>query len=139
MLWFHLRGLLWAIVAGVAAGVVSALAPGRVDANWVAAAVVLVFAVGLAAGVINRRRITYTLTSRRLTVEIGLLGREVRETRLEQIRNVRASQSLWGRVAGVGTVAFDTVGGPVISFAGVRDPRRLARTIDQALADVGGG
>ena len=143
MLRFHAKGLLGAIAAGVAAGLLSALASGHVMAGWVAAAVVVVFVAVLGAGTINRQRITYTITSRRLAVETGLLARDVHETRLEQIQNVKSTQSLFDRLVGVGTVAFDTAGGAAFefSFAGVADPRRLVRTVDEVLHErlvVGG-
>jgi uncharacterized membrane protein YdbT with pleckstrin-like domain len=143
MLPFHLKGLLAAIGLGVLAGLVSAAATGAVETGWVVAAVLVVFLAVLGRGLLSRQRITYTITSRRLTIETGLVARDVHETRLEQIQNVRASQSPLERLAGVGTVAFDTAGGAAydFAFAGVADPRQLVRTVDQALherAVVGG-
>jgi uncharacterized membrane protein YdbT with pleckstrin-like domain len=133
MVWFHAKGFLWAVVAGAAAGILSAVIRGRVEASWAAAAVVLVFVVALGAGLVNRQRITYTITSRRLSVETGLLARETHETRLEQVQDINATQSLFDRLLGVGTVAFDTASGSVISFAGVDDPEWVARIVDEAL------
>lgn len=131
----YVKGLLGAIAAGVAAGLVSAGASGAVESGWVVAAVVVVFALVLGAGLVNCLRITYTITNRRLTIETGLLARDVHETRLEQIQNVRARQSPVERLAGVGTVAFDTAGSAGFDFAfvGIEDPRALVRTVDQAL------
>jgi uncharacterized membrane protein YdbT with pleckstrin-like domain len=133
MAWFHLKWLLWAVVAGVAAGILSAAAGGHVEAGWVAAAVVLVFVVTLGIGLVNRRRITYTISNRRLCVETGLFARDARETRIEQIQDISASQSLLDRLLGVGTVAFETASGSVISFVGVDDPGWVARVVDEAL------
>jgi uncharacterized membrane protein YdbT with pleckstrin-like domain len=143
MLTFHLKGLLAAIALGVLAGLVSAAATGAVETGWVVAAVFVMFLVVLGRGLLSRQRVTYTITSRRLTIETGLVARDVHETRLEQIQNVRASQSPLERLAGVGTVAFDTAGGAAFdfAFAGVADPRGLVRTVDRALherAVVGG-
>jgi uncharacterized membrane protein YdbT with pleckstrin-like domain len=135
MLRFHLSGLLWAILAGVVAGLVSSAAWGHVSTAWVAAAVLAVLGPGIVGGVIRRRRTTYTVTDRRLTIAIGLLAREVHETRLEQIQNVRSSQPALDRLLGVGTVTFDTAGGAAFDFAfrGVARPREIARTVDQVL------
>lgn len=135
MLPFHLKGLLAAIVAGTIAGLASAAASGSVQAGWVVGAVLVVFVAVLCGGLLQRRRITYTITSRRLTIEAGLVACEVHETRLEQIQNVNLSQSLFERILGVGTIAFDTAGGAAFefSFAGVSDPRQLVRTVDHAL------
>lgn len=135
MLAFHIKGLLAAIAAGVLAGLLSAAASGAVQPGWVALAVLVVFGGVLLAGLINRLRTTYTITNRRLTIETGLFARDVHETRLEHVRNVKASQSLIERVAGVGDVAFDTTAGArfEFSFVGVARPRELMHTIDQAL------
>jgi uncharacterized membrane protein YdbT with pleckstrin-like domain len=131
----HLRGFLLAVAAGALAGALSAAGGRHVSSGWVIMAVFIVFAVVLGRGLLRRLSTTYTITSRRLTIELGLLGREVHETRLEQIQNVNASQSLLQRALGVGDVSFDTAGGAAFdfSFRGVTHPRQIVRTIDAAL------
>ena len=135
MLGFHARGFLLAVALGVLAGVISVLAAGHVVAGWIILAVLVVFVIVITRGALRRVRTTYTITSRRLTVELGLLGREVHETRIEQIQNVGASQSLLERALGVGNVSFDTAGGAAFdfSFRGVAHPRRIVRMVDDAL------
>lgn len=135
MLWFHVGGLVTAILAGVIAGLVSAARAGVVQAAWVIAAVLVVFVVVLARGALRRARTTYTITSQRLTIQTGLMGRNVHETRLEQIQNVYCRQTLLERLLDVGTVSFDTAGGAAFdfSFNGVEQPRTIVRTVDQAL------
>lgn len=135
MLGLHARGFLLAVAAGALAGVLSALAAGHVLAGWVILAVLAVFVFVIARSVLRRRLTTYTITSRRLTIELGLLGREVHETRIEQIQNVNASQSILERALGVGDVSFDTAGGAAFdfSFRGVAHPRRIVRMVDDAL------
>lgn len=132
---FYVKGLLAAIVVGILAGLVSGAASGAVESGWVAAAVLVVFALVLGTGLLSQQRITYTITNRRLTIETGLLARDVHEARLEQIQNVRARQSPLQRLTGVGTVAFDTAGSAGFDFAfvGIDEPRRLVRTVDQVL------
>lgn len=135
MAWFHLKGLLAAIAAGVAAGLISATATGTVKAGWVIAAVLAAFLLSFGTGLIRCRRVTYTITSRRVSIARGLMGREIHETRLEQIQNVSLTQSLLERVLGIGTIAFDTAAGAAFefSFRGVAAPRELTRAIDHAL------
>jgi membrane protein YdbS with pleckstrin-like domain len=135
MLGFHLKGFLLAVAAGVLAGVLSAAVSGHAGSGWVVLAVLAVFAIVIGRGLIRRQRTTYTITSRRLTIEVGLLGREVHETRLEQIQNVNTSQSPLQRVLDIGDVSFDTAGGAAFDFAfrGVSHPRRIMRTVDDAL------
>ncbi len=139
MLGFYLRGLAGAVIAGVIAGLVTRAAAGQVELVWVIAAVLLVFVLVLLAGAARRTRITYTITNRRLTIDLGLLSREMHETRLERVQNVRARQTMLQRMLGVGTVDFDTAAGAAYDFAfhGVEDPARIVRTVDRALHELG--
>ena len=138
MLGFHLKGLLAAVVVGVLAGLVSAVVNGKVQSNWVIVAVLIVFVVVLGRGAFVRAQTTYTITDRRLTIQRGLLSREVHETRLERVQNVALRQSLLERFVGVGTLDFDTAGSAEFdfTFTGVEDPRELAREVDGALHEL---
>jgi uncharacterized membrane protein YdbT with pleckstrin-like domain len=135
MLAFYVRGLLVAIVAGVIAGIVTRVANGNVEVGWVAPAVLVVFVIVLAWGLIRRLATTYTITNRRLTIHRGLLAREMHETRLERVQNVTTRQRVLERLLRVGAVDFDTAGeaGYDFAFRGVADPRGIARTVNSAL------
>ena len=137
MLGFHVKGFLLAVAVGVAAGVVSAGVTGREVAAWVVAGVLIVFVTVISAGLVRRRRTTYTITSQRLMIEVGLLGRQVHEARLEQVQTVRSSQSPLGRALGIGDVTFETVVGDAfdLSFRGVDHPREVLRSVNRALGD----
>jgi uncharacterized membrane protein YdbT with pleckstrin-like domain len=132
---FHFKGLLAAVLVGAIAGLISALADGSVQVTWVIGAVLVVFIVNLAAGLLRRLQTTYTVTSERLTIERGLMTRELHQTRLERVQNVRLRQSLIERALIVGTVEFDTAAGAGydFAFAGVAGPRSIVRTVDRAL------
>jgi uncharacterized membrane protein YdbT with pleckstrin-like domain len=132
---FHVKGLLGAVLLGAVAGLISALATGHVQVTWVILAVLAVFAAVLGRGALRRLQTTYTITDQRLTIERGLMTRELYETRLERVQNVSLRQSLLERTLGVGTVDFDTAGGAGFdfSFRGVAEPRRIVRTVDRAL------
>jgi len=134
------RGVLVSLLAGVAAGFASAIADGSVRTVWVVLAVVVTFAVALLVVALLRVRTTYSITNRRLTIEKGLLSRELHQTRLERIQNVNSRQSLLQRVLRVGTLDFDTAGEAEFDFAfrGVADPRRLVQTVDRALHELRG-
>jgi uncharacterized membrane protein YdbT with pleckstrin-like domain len=108
---------------------------GPVQVTWVIVAVLAVFVAVLGRGLARRLQTTYTITDQRLTIERGLMTRELYETRLERVQNVSLRQSLLERVLGVGTVDFDTAGsaGFDFSFRGVSEPRRIVRTVDRAL------
>jgi uncharacterized membrane protein YdbT with pleckstrin-like domain len=134
---FLVRWLLASLVLGVAAGIASTIADGRAQTGWVILAVVAVFLVTFCRVQLRRMRVTYRITSRRLTIETGLFSRDRRQARLEHIQNVTCRQSLVQRALGVGTVHFDTAGelGYDLSFRGVDDPRHIIRTVDQVIRD----
>lgn len=135
MLDLHVKTVLAAVLAGVVAGLATAVATSHVEVGWVIAGVLIVLAVGILRGLIRRRATTYTITSQRLTVQLGLLTRELHETRLDRVQNVASRQSLFDRLLGIGTVDFDTAGGAGFDFAfrGVDHPEEIVRTVDQAL------
>jgi uncharacterized membrane protein YdbT with pleckstrin-like domain len=139
MLAFYVRGLLMAVAAGVIAGVVTRISDRNVDVPWVSAAVLVVFVVVLAWGLVRRIATTYTITNRRLTIRSGLLSRELHECRLERVQNVNTRQRLLERMLGIGTVDFDTAAGAAydFSFRGVEDPGGIVRTVNAALEDLG--
>jgi uncharacterized membrane protein YdbT with pleckstrin-like domain len=138
MLAFYLRGLLVAVLAGVIAGLVTRITGRHVEDGWVGAAVAVVFVVVLVWGFVRRVATTYTITNRRLTIDVGLLSRETHETRLERVQNVNSRQHLLERMLGVGTVDFDTAGGASydFKFRGVNNPRQIVRTVDRALHEL---
>jgi uncharacterized membrane protein YdbT with pleckstrin-like domain len=139
MLAFYVRGLLAAVLAGVIVGIVTRLTGRSVDVPWVSAAVLVVFVVVLAWGLIRRIATTYTITNRRLTIRSGLLSRELHECRLERVQNVNTRQRILERMLGIGTVDFDTAAGAAydFSFRGVEDPGGIVRTVNAALEDLG--
>ena len=139
MLGFYAKGLALAVLAGVLAGLATRIASGHVQLGWVIVGVLIPFAVALVAGLLRLISITYTITDQRLTIDAGLLSRELHETRLERVQNVGTRQSLPERLLRVGTVEFDTAGGAEYDFAfrGVSDPHTIVRTVDRALGGLG--
>jgi len=119
----YVKGLLVSLLAGVVAGVAGRIIDHHVQTAWV-----------IAAATTNTTT-TYSITDRRLTIETGLLSRDLHQTRLERIQNVNARQSMFERALGIGTVDFDTAGEARFDFAfiGVGEPRRIVRTVDGAL------
>jgi len=138
MLAFHFKGVLAAILAGAVAGLATASASGHVQDGWVVAGVLVVFIVVILVGLIRRLATTYTITNRRLTIDVGLLSRDLHQTRLERVQNVNTRQSLLERLLRIGSVDFDTAGesGFDFTFAGVSDPHGIVRTVDRALHEL---
>ena len=135
------RGLALAVVTGAAAGIVTVISSGRVQVSWVIAAVAAVFVLLFTRGQLRRLQTTYAITNRRLTIETGLLSRDLHQTRLERVQNVNATQSLGERILRIGSVTFDTAGEAEFDFAfrGVENPRAIVRTVDRALQELRSG
>lgn len=140
MLEFQAKGLLAMVVAGVIAGLATAVAAGHVQVGWVVVAVVVVFVVVGLIGLLRRKSTTYRITNQRLTIQTGLLSRELHETRLERVQNVSTRQSVLERLLGIGTVDFDTAAeaGFDFAFRGVADPRTIVHTVHQAARGLPG-
>jgi uncharacterized membrane protein YdbT with pleckstrin-like domain len=140
MLSFYAKGILVSILAGAIAGVGTRFASGHVQVGWVIAVVLVVFVIGLIIAQVTRLQTTYTITSQRLTIQTGLLSRELHETRLERVQNVNARQTMTQRMLFVGNVDFDTAAGAEydFTFRGVGEPRGIVRTVDRALRELRG-
>lgn len=135
---FYVKGFVAAVIAGALAGGVTAIASGHVQAEWIIVVVLVILVGVLVAGLVNRTRTTYMITSERLTIHRGLISRDMRQTRLDRVQNVNARQSMFERVLGVGTVDFDTAGGfgYDFTFHGVANPREIVSTVDRALREL---
>ncbi|HEV3129169.1 MAG TPA: PH domain-containing protein [Solirubrobacteraceae bacterium] len=135
MLELQAKGLLAMVVAGVIAGLATAVAARHVQVGWVIVAVIVVFIVAGLTGLVRRNSTTYRITNQRLTIQKGLLSRELHETQLERVQNVSTRQSLPDRLLRIGTVDFDTAGeaGFDFAFRGVAAPRAVVHTVHEAL------
>jgi uncharacterized membrane protein YdbT with pleckstrin-like domain len=135
---FYLKGLVMIVVAGALAGLITRVAGHKVSIPIVAVVVAAGLILVLAIGFLRRLRTTYTITSRRLTIHIGLLSREMHECRLERVQNVNATQSVFERLLRIGTVDFDTAAGAEFDFKfrGVEAPQQIVRTVDTALQQL---
>ncbi len=138
MLDYYVKGLFGAIAAGVVAGVVTAIAEDHVKVGWVIAAVLVVFVVMVVWGLIKLISTTYAITSRRLTINTGLLRRDMHETRIERVQNVNCTQTVLERALRIGTVDFDTAASAEydFKFTGVGNPREIVRTVDRAIHEL---
>jgi len=93
---------------------------------WAAVAVPLLLAVVLVEEV-QRRSVTYTITTKRVIMERGILSKDRHEVRISDIREVNLDQTFVGRIFHFGSVGLDTaaeVGGE-INMANISSPRRV--------------
>lgn len=128
ILGFYFVGLLVAAGAGVI---------GAVAASEVAVGVAIgvgVFLLVLLAGFLKRLFTRYTVTTRRLRVQRGVLKRQIQETRLERLQDHSITQTLLERMLRVGTIDFDTAAdeqGDLFRFEGVENPEGVVLQIDR--------
>ncbi len=66
----------------------------------------------------------------------GIIGRNVKSIRLQDLRNVNVNQSFFQRIFGIGNIEFSSAGGAGIEvlFFGILDPMKLKRSIDKLRA-----
>ena len=139
MLGFTSKASLAAVLAGAVAGIATASASGHVQDGWVAAGVLVVLAVVILIGLIRRLATTYTITNRRLTIDVGLLSRDLHQTRLERVQNVNTRQ-----IAARADAAHRQrrlrhrrrVGVRLHVSRASRDPHGIVRTVDRALHEL---
>ncbi len=131
ILGFYVLGLL-AAAAAFAIGLLAA------DAGIGAAAGGAVFAIVLIWGWLKRVATRYAITNRRLHIRRGILSRNIEETRLDRVQDVRVKQGLGQRLLGVGTVDFGTSAesGAGFRFEGIADPDHVARQIDRVIHEA---
>lgn len=131
----YVRALVLALIGGIAAGLASAIAAGRVQSGWVVVGVFGVFGLFALRGELRRVRVRYAITDRRLRIETGLVARRKRQVRLEWVQDVQMHQSVTERFLGIGTVVFITHDETdwEFRFRGVAGPRRLLGVIEEAL------
>jgi uncharacterized membrane protein YdbT with pleckstrin-like domain len=131
---FYLKGLLGVLVIAFLVGLVTNIANGDTDTGLVILIAVVGVAAVVLAGFIKRVTTHYTITSRRLHIQRGIISRDIQETRLERVQNVNYNQSPLERLLQVGDVDFDTAAGDDYNFIffGVADPANVVERVDRA-------
>lgn len=85
-----------------------------------------------------RRRSRYVVTDRRVSKDVGLLGRSSREVRLRDVTGATAARTRFQALFGTGTVRLEHGPfGATFSINGVGDPGRVADSIREQLGADG--
>ena len=125
---FYILGLIGAAAGGVIVG----FATGT---SGVGAAVGGgLFVIVLIAGWLKRVFTKYTITTRRLRVQRGVVRRQIQETRVDRLQDHSITQNILERILRVGTIDFDTAGGEqgdMFRFEGVNNPEGIVLQIDR--------
>src|SRR4051812_46725654 len=124
---FYLVGVV-IVAAVVAIGVVA----DKTGIGAAAAGVILLLL--LIIGWLKRITTRYLITNRRMQIRRGLIAKHVEETRVERVVDVSVHQGVFDRLLRIGAVDFDNASaqqGDLFRFAGVANPERVVRAIDQ--------
>jgi hypothetical protein len=80
---------------------------------------------------LERTTTTYFVTTKRVEMEFGILGRNTKEVRICDIRAIDVVQHGFGAIVGLGTVRFDSSAsaGPEVCFKNVRKPHDLKQLV----------
>jgi uncharacterized membrane protein YdbT with pleckstrin-like domain len=88
----------------------------------------------LIVGWLKRITTRYLITNRRMQIRRGLIAKHTEETRIERVVDVSVHQGVFDRLLRIGAVDFDNASaqqGDLFRFAGVANPERVVRAIDQ--------
>jgi uncharacterized membrane protein YdbT with pleckstrin-like domain len=131
---FYIKGAL----VGAGAGVLAGLIDSSAGLGILTFAVIL--AITILAGFIKRVATVYTITDRRLNIKVGIVSRDVRETRLQRVQNVNYNQGVYERVMQIGDVEFTTAGTDESNFvfAGVAEPEEVVQQVEGATPILAG-
>jgi PH (Pleckstrin Homology) domain-containing protein len=96
---------------------------------WITAAALALLCLAFVA--LDRLSKEYFITTRRVEVESGLLGRSTKEIRITDIRAIDVTQKGFSAILGVGTLDFfSSAGGQAdVCFGNVFRPHRLKQTV----------
>ena len=131
---FYVKGAIALVVVAAIVGLVTRVLGDEVDKTLVAIVLIAGAALAVLAGLIKRIATRYTITDRRLNIKHGIIARDVQETRLERVQDVRYSQSVFQRLLQIGDVDFDTAADDPTSFvfAGVANPGDIVELVHSA-------
>jgi len=84
--------------------------------------------------ILDRKHTVYTVTNRRVTQKRGIIGKDLSEVDLKDIRNVLVKYGVLDRLLGIGNIGLATAGhaGIEIKMNGCRDPERVRKLIVEA-------
>lgn len=80
---------------------------------------------------LDRTTTTYLVTTKRVEMEFGIIGRNTKEVRIGDIRAIDVVQRGFGALLGIGTVKFDSSAsaGPEVCFRNVRRAHEIKQLV----------
>jgi membrane protein YdbS with pleckstrin-like domain len=138
---FFARPLITSIV--VVAGIIALLVAFPSMPNWATDILLVLMAVPLLwllGRLLRWRAYTLALTSTRIVVRRGVLGRNTTQIRLQRITEINLTQKLWERVISTGRFIIDVQGeddAVILEF--IRKAATVQRVINGQINEVCGG
>lgn len=139
--WIFLGGpaVLTAVAVAVAVTVVVELPNAPIGVAWVLAAMIAVPALWLVGRIVRWRAISLVVTTTRIVLRRGVLGRDVVQLRLHRVADVHCTQSVFDRVIGSGRLVIELIGDQPMVVDDVRRPRALQRVLTRQLDELAHG
>lgn len=88
-------------------------------------------------GIIGLNTTSYKITSQRIMVKTGLIGKNVEEIELLRVRDLSVAQSIMQRMLGIGTLTVfsDDTSSPQLLFKKIRDAQTVKDVLRKAVRD----
>ncbi|WP_340004397.1 PH domain-containing protein [Paenibacillus sp. FSL K6-0276] len=88
-------------------------------------------------GIVRLNTTTYTITSQRIMVKTGLIGKNVEEIELLRVRDLSVAQSVMDRMLGIGTLTVfsDDASAPQLLFRKIHDAQTVKDLLRKAFRD----
>lgn len=88
-------------------------------------------------GILRLNTTTYTITSQRIMMKTGLIGKNVEEIELLRVRDLSVAQSMMDRILGIGslTVFSDDASAPQLLFRKIQDAQTVKDILRKAVRD----
>jgi membrane protein YdbS with pleckstrin-like domain len=137
--WVFVFGPLFVTVValGVAIGVAAAFPNAPTALTWALAVMVLIPAGWLAGRVTRWSGTRLIVTTKRMVLRRGILGRDLRQLRLQRITEVHSVQSVLERLIGAGRLVVELQGeSQAVAVDDVRRPKSLQRVLTNRLDEL---
>ena len=88
--------------------------------------------------VLDRKTRVFTLTTRKVMMQSGIISRKTSEVSMRDIRSINMSQGILERLFGLGTVQIGSAGtaGIEVEFKGIRNPSQVRDQIRKTKDDL---
>jgi uncharacterized membrane protein YdbT with pleckstrin-like domain len=101
--------------------------------GWAAAGILVAAAIPIVVIKISRSSAEFAVTNKRVILKMGFIQKKTAEMFLNKIESVGVDQSMFGRIAGYGTIVIRGTGGTLEPFDRVSSPLEFRRQIQEQI------